>query len=506
MLLPALGKPDQGDVGHELELEAEPALLAHLALLGEGRGPPPVGEEAGVAPPAPPARGRQPPVAVAARGRPAPCRRWSLHDRALGHRRPRGRRPGRRGAPSPLPWAPLLGPPVGVVAEARAARPRCGRRPARRRRPCRRRRRRARPWATWASRRNDTAPAPPSPALTWRPLSSTKPATPERLRGRTCLPAAGSWPGTARRQASGWRGPGRWVPARRRSPSVASSSLGASVGAGASFASSLAQPDRGWLGRHRHRRRRAGGRRRSTLGHLPRRGPIRSDGLGYHVWTRLMLDGSVDACAYPELGQSLFTVPASSSDPDGLRCIDKYPVGLAILRLPVMAPLVEQPRGDPLVTDDEHRAAYACALAALVATSAVVLRTAWRLRIRPSGPTSLCSPSPSAPDCSSSARTTPVSPTSSRRCSSPCSSTASSGASTGPGRGRSCSSWASAASSWCRSAATPGCSCWPASSAPSSWPSGGTEACAAGSSPAGASPRHGRPSSARRSPVPSSSA
>jgi len=110
-------------------------------------------------------------------------------------------------------------------------------------------------------------------------------------------------------------------------------------------------------------------------------GPIRSDGLGYHVWTRLLLDGSLDACRYPELGPSLLTLPAPSTDPDGVRCIDKYPPGLAVLRFPVMAPLVEQPRGDPLVTNDEHRAAYACALAALVTTAAVVVRTARRLRI-----------------------------------------------------------------------------------------------------------------------------
>ena len=57
------GEADERDVGHELELQAQPALLPHLALLRERRGAPLVGEEAGVAPAAAPALGGQPPVA-----------------------------------------------------------------------------------------------------------------------------------------------------------------------------------------------------------------------------------------------------------------------------------------------------------------------------------------------------------------------------------------------------------------------------------------------------------
>ena len=54
---------DQGDVGHELELEAQPPLLPDLPLLGEGRGTPAVREEAGVAAPAPASFRRQPALA-----------------------------------------------------------------------------------------------------------------------------------------------------------------------------------------------------------------------------------------------------------------------------------------------------------------------------------------------------------------------------------------------------------------------------------------------------------
>ena len=50
--LPRVGEPDQRHVGHQLELHVQPELLALLALLGERRRPPAVGEEARVAPPA----------------------------------------------------------------------------------------------------------------------------------------------------------------------------------------------------------------------------------------------------------------------------------------------------------------------------------------------------------------------------------------------------------------------------------------------------------------------
>ena len=53
--LAAVGEADEGDIGDELQLEVEPALLTQLALLGEGRCAQPVGEEPGVAgPPRPP--------------------------------------------------------------------------------------------------------------------------------------------------------------------------------------------------------------------------------------------------------------------------------------------------------------------------------------------------------------------------------------------------------------------------------------------------------------------
>ncbi len=58
-----IGEPDQGHVGDQGQFEVVPLLVALLPLLGEGRCPPPVGEEAGVTPPAAATLAGQPPVA-----------------------------------------------------------------------------------------------------------------------------------------------------------------------------------------------------------------------------------------------------------------------------------------------------------------------------------------------------------------------------------------------------------------------------------------------------------
>ena len=58
-----VGEADQSHVGPEEQLEVVPRLLAAFTLLGEGRCPPPVGEEAGVPPSAAATVPGQPPVA-----------------------------------------------------------------------------------------------------------------------------------------------------------------------------------------------------------------------------------------------------------------------------------------------------------------------------------------------------------------------------------------------------------------------------------------------------------
>ena len=70
--------------------------------------------------------------------------------------------------------------------------------------------------------------------------------------------------------------------------------------------------------------------------------PIRSDGLGYHAWTRVLLDGSLSFCEYPVLRD----VGAMRRDHSTGRCPNKYPAGLALLRFPVMGPITALDGGE----------------------------------------------------------------------------------------------------------------------------------------------------------------
>ena len=144
--LPRVREPDERGVGHEAQLEAQPALLAVLALLGEARRPPGVREEPEVAPAAPPA---------ADASQRSPCvdevgehlAGLEVADgRPFGHVDHEVARRSRRGAACPARGCRNR-PAGGGGRGTRAATRRCGRPGARRRHPSRRRRRRVRPWA-----------------------------------------------------------------------------------------------------------------------------------------------------------------------------------------------------------------------------------------------------------------------------------------------------------------------------------------------------------------------
>lgn len=79
--------------------------------------------------------------------------------------------------------------------------------------------------------------------------------------------------------------------------------------------------------------------------------PIRADGLGYHLWTRAILKRDLSFCS--DLQAS---VPIAISYRDTRRgiCLNRYPPGLALLRFPIMAPLVDLRPGAPLVSPAEH--------------------------------------------------------------------------------------------------------------------------------------------------------
>ena len=206
-----VGEPHQGHVGHQLELDVEPPLLAPLALLGEGRRPAGVGEEPGVAPAPPAALGGQPPVPRArqvAQQRPVVGSRTTVPT-GTGTRRSTPRAPWRR---LPEPWPPSVARRWGWsrkpsseawfgVETSQTSPPRPPSPPS------------GPPRSTWASRRKETAPAPPSPALAWIWASSTNPDMAPILRGPPTSP-----PTTSRRHGPGAPpvGPPGGVPRRRR--------------------------------------------------------------------------------------------------------------------------------------------------------------------------------------------------------------------------------------------------------------------------------------------------
>ena len=81
------------------------------------------------------------------------------------------------------------------------------------------------------------------------------------------------------------------------------------------------------------------------------RPPIRADGLGYHVWTRALREHDLSFCGYPELE---LVGAIARRDERRQVCLNKYPMGLALLRFPVMAPLVDRRPGLPLVSKGEQ--------------------------------------------------------------------------------------------------------------------------------------------------------
>lgn len=104
--------------------------------------------------------------------------------------------------------------------------------------------------------------------------------------------------------------------------------------------------------------------------------PIRSDGLGYHLWTRAILEGNLSFCQWPQL-----RVVGAISHIDAARgvCQNKYPFGLALLRFPVMAPLVQFGPHAPLVSDAEHTASLWLGALALALTGLTAYLSARRL-------------------------------------------------------------------------------------------------------------------------------
>jgi hypothetical protein len=103
---------------------------------------------------------------------------------------------------------------------------------------------------------------------------------------------------------------------------------------------------------------------------------IRSDGSGYHLWTHAIVDRDYSFCAYEELR---VVGAISAEDPERNVCLNKYPPGLALLKLPVMGPLAARGDGQGNISHNEHVANDALAAVALVALAVLLTRTGRRL-------------------------------------------------------------------------------------------------------------------------------
>ena len=109
--------------------------------------------------------------------------------------------------------------------------------------------------------------------------------------------------------------------------------------------------------------------------------PIRSDGLGYHAWTRAILEGDLRFCQWESLQEVQAISVRNPEHPD--RCGNKYPPGLALLRLPFMAPVASLDGDDLVPGDAEHGVSLGLGVLSLGLTCFFLLATLRLLEIRP---------------------------------------------------------------------------------------------------------------------------
>ena len=106
--------------------------------------------------------------------------------------------------------------------------------------------------------------------------------------------------------------------------------------------------------------------------------PIRSDGVGYHAWTRALLSGDYSFCQWRGAIENF----VSSYDKQRKFCQNKYPPGLALLRLPVMAFLVDSTGDSRRIGASEHLASLVIGGAFLGLQCWLLFRVAALLRLR----------------------------------------------------------------------------------------------------------------------------
>ncbi|MGA7440017.1 MAG: hypothetical protein WBW32_17985 [Luteibacter sp.] len=98
---------------------------------------------------------------------------------------------------------------------------------------------------------------------------------------------------------------------------------------------------------------------------------IRSDGVGYHIWSHAIAHGDFTFCRYKPL---LTTVTAISGETaDGSRCKNKYPPGVGMLQLAFTWPFLADRPGEAGFSAGEHRAVLHLGAALLFSLTVLVV-------------------------------------------------------------------------------------------------------------------------------------
>ena len=106
--------------------------------------------------------------------------------------------------------------------------------------------------------------------------------------------------------------------------------------------------------------------------------PIRSDGVGYHLWTYALLTGDPNFAWYQENPAEAAIYVSDTARPFWA---NKYPPGVALIRLPFMLPFVDWSQPPGTIAPGEHRMALILAALALLAVIALVLSCCRRLGV-----------------------------------------------------------------------------------------------------------------------------
>src|SRR5262245_57243792 len=111
--------------------------------------------------------------------------------------------------------------------------------------------------------------------------------------------------------------------------------------------------------------------------------PIRSDCVGHHIWTHAILTLDFRFCQLVERAGAIGAI-AVENRVTGV-CLNKYPSGVAILRLTCMAPFARRQLdanpGQPFITPWEHRMSLALGALALLLIALLCFLTLQRLGV-----------------------------------------------------------------------------------------------------------------------------